>query len=217
MIDTLAMLALWRADTCADSFRRERDRRNLGHARQAPTYGAIRGRVQMRALLLSSAFALGLAFAPAALAQDYEAMAANMEAAQAQAVRPGDEQLTCDQLQTEMTATMTDPAVQSAVAANGADAQAQMDRMNEAQGQMRASMAVNMFMGIASAFIPGAGYAQMAQQQMQAAQMQRQQQQNMQQMQVMLERMMPIMPQMMRGQRVYELAQAQQCAFIQQQ
>jgi hypothetical protein len=174
----------------------------------------------MRALLLSTALSLGLAFAPLAGAQDYEAMA-NLEQAmadaQAQAVRAGDEQLTCDQLQEEMTTTMTDPAVQSAVAANGADAQAQMDQMNGAQGRQRANMAASMFMGIASSFIPGLGYAQMAQQQMQAAQMQRQAQQNMAQMQAMMERMIPIMPQMMRGQRVYELAQAQQCAFIEQQ
>lgn len=172
----------------------------------------------MRALLLSSAVALGLAFAPVAAAQDYEAMGANLEqsmaAAQAQASRPGDEQLTCDQLQEEIATTMSDPAVQSAVAANGADAQAQMDRMNEARGQQRAMLATNLFMGIASSFIPGMGYAQMATQRMQAAQYERQAQQSMAQM---MDRMMPIMPQMMRGQRVYELAQAQQCAFIQQQ
>jgi len=174
----------------------------------------------MRALLLSSALSLGLAFAPVAGAQDYAAMAnleQSMAAAQAQAVRDGDEQLTCDQLQNEITTTMTDPAVQSAVAANGADAQAQMDQMNAARGQQRANMATNMFMGFASSFIPGMGYAQMAQQRMQAAQQQQQAQQNMAQMAAMMERMTPIMPQLMRGQRVYELAQAQQCAFIQQQ
>jgi hypothetical protein len=174
----------------------------------------------MRTLLLCSALSLGLSAAPVAAAQNYEAMAnleQSMAAAQAQAVRAGDEQLTCDELQNEITTTMQDPAVQSAVAANGADAQAQMDRMNAAQGQQRANMATSMFLGFASSFIPGAGYAQMAQQQMQAAQQQRQAQQNMQQMMVMMERMTPIMPQLMRGQRVYELAQAQQCAFIQQQ
>lgn len=173
----------------------------------------------MRALLLSSVVAFGLTLAPLAVAQDYAAMEnldQAMTAAQAQAAHPGDENLTCDQLQEEITTTMSDPAVQSAVAANGADAQAQMDRMNEARGQMRAQMATSMFMGLASAFIPGMGYAQMATQQMQAAQYQRQQQQNMAQMATMMERMTPIMPQMMRGQRVYELAQAQQCAFIQQ-
>ena len=88
----------------------------------------------MRALLLSSALSVCLAFAPAAVAQDAAAMAnleQSMADAQAQAPRPGDEQLNCDQLQTEMVTTMQDPAVQSAMAANGADAQAQMDRMNE--------------------------------------------------------------------------------------
>ncbi|MCC6787060.1 MAG: hypothetical protein IT547_04415 [Hyphomonadaceae bacterium] len=173
----------------------------------------------MRALLLCSALSIGMILAPVAVAQDYAAMEnldQAMTAAQAQAAHPGDENLTCDQLQEEITTTMSDPAVQSAVAANGADAQAQMDRMNEARGQMRAQMATSMFMGLASAFIPGMGYAQMATQQMQAAQYQRQQQQNMAQMATMMERMTPIMPQMMRGQRVYELAQAQQCAFIQQ-
>jgi hypothetical protein len=175
----------------------------------------------MRALLLSSALSLGLALAPAAAAQDYEAMGANMEAsmaaAQAQAQRPGDDALTCEQLEAEIYTTMQDPAVQQAVAANGADAQAQMDQMNAARGQMRAQMATGLFMGIASSFIPGLGYAQMAQQQMQMAQQQRQAQQNMAQQMQMAERMQSIMPQMMRGQRVYELGQAKQCAFVQQQ
>ena len=175
----------------------------------------------MRALLLSSALSLALAVATAATAQDYEAMAANMEqsmaAAQADAQRPGDEALTCEQLEAEIAATMQDPAVQQALAANGADAQAQIDRMNEARGQMRAQMATSMFLGIASSFIPGLGYAQMAQQRMQAAQYEQQADQNMSQMMQMAERMQPIMPQMMRGQRVYELGQAKQCAFVQQQ
>jgi hypothetical protein len=175
----------------------------------------------MRALLLSSALSLGLALAPAAGAQDYEAMGANMEAsmaaAQAQAQRPGDEALTCEQLETEIATTMQDPAVQQAVAANGADAQAQLDQMNAARGRMRSQMATGLFMGIASSFIPGLDYAQMAGQQMQMAQQQRQAQQNMAQMMQMAERMQGIMPQMMRGNRIYELAQAKQCAFVQQQ
>jgi len=78
-------------------------------------------------------------------------------------------------------------------------------------------MATSMFMGIASSFIPGLGYAQMAQQQAMNMQYQRQAQQNMAQMMEMGQRMQAIMPQMMRGQRVYELAQAKQCEFAQQQ
>ena len=174
----------------------------------------------MRTFVSMIAISAALALTPAA-AQDYDAMGAQMEQsmadAQAAAVRPGDEALTCEQLEGEIATTMQDPAVQEAVAANGADAQAQMDQMNAARGQMRAQMATSLFMGIASSFIPGLGYAQMAQQQMQAAQMQRQQQQNMAQMMEMAQRMQTIMPQMMRGQRIYELGQAKQCAFTQQQ
>jgi hypothetical protein len=174
----------------------------------------------MRTLVSVLALSAALAVTPAQ-GQDYEAMAAGMEQsmadAQAAAARPGDEQLTCEQLETEIITTMQDPAVQQAVAANGADAQAQMDQMNAARGQMRAQMATSMFMGIASSFIPGMGYAQMAQQRMMAAQQQRAANQNMAQMMEMAQRMQTIMPQLMRGQRVYELAQAQQCAFTQQQ
>lgn len=174
----------------------------------------------MRAWLLSSAVTLALACGPVAAAQDYGSMAANMEqsmaSAEAQASRPGDEQLSCDQLQNEIVTTMQDPAVQAAVAANGADGQARMDEMNAASGQVRAQMGVGIFMGLASSFIPGLGYAQMAQQQAMAVQQQRQADQHMAQMMAMAERMTPIMPQMMRGQRVYELAQAKQCAFIEQ-
>jgi hypothetical protein len=174
----------------------------------------------MRTFVSMIAISAALALTPAA-AQDYEAMAAQMEQsqadAQAAAVRSGDEALTCEQLETEMFTTMQDPNVQSVVAQNGAHAQAQMDQMNAARGQMRAQMATSIFMGIAGSFIPGFGYAQMAQQQMQAAQQQRQANQNMAQMMEMAQRMETIMPQMMRGQRLYELGQAKQCAFTQQQ
>jgi hypothetical protein len=173
----------------------------------------------MRTLISALALSVALSAHPA-MAQDYEAMATQMEqsmaTAQAEAVRPGDEQLTCEQLEAEISTTMQDPAVQGAIAANGADAQAQLDQMNAARGQMRAQMATSMFMGIASAFVPGLGYAQMAQQRMMAAQQQRQAQQNMAQMMEMSQRMSAIMPQIMRGQRIYQLAQGQQCAFIQE-
>jgi hypothetical protein len=174
----------------------------------------------MRTFVSMIAITAALALTPAA-AQDYEAMAANMEqsmaAAQAAAVRPDDEALTCEQLEGEIVTTMQDPAVQAVVAENGAYGQEQMARMEEARGRARAQMATSMFMGIASAFIPGLGYAQMAQQQMQMAQQQRQAQQTMAEAMQMAQRMQTIMPQMMRGQRVYELGQAKSCAFTQQQ
>jgi hypothetical protein len=175
----------------------------------------------MRSLFCSAlALSLALAVRPAA-AQPTEDMAARMEAAmaaaQAQAQRPGDEALTCDQLQGEIATLMQDPAMQSFAAESGAWAQEQIDAMNAARGRAQAQMGFSMFMSIASAFVPGLGYAQMATQQAQAMEQQRQAAQNMAQMSAMVERMTPIMPQMMRGQRIYELAQAQQCAFLQEQ
>jgi hypothetical protein len=174
----------------------------------------------MRTFVSMIAISAALALTPAA-AQDYEAMAAQMEQsqadAQAAASRPGDEALTCEQLENEIATTMDDPEVQQVMVQNGAFAEGQMAQMREAQGRARAQIATGMFMGFASSFIPGLGYAQMAQQQMQAAQMQRQQQQNMADMMAMSERMSSIMPQLMRGQRVYELGQAKSCAFTQQQ
>lgn len=174
----------------------------------------------MRQALALAAAILCLAVSSPVAAQSAEdsmlAMESAMADAQAQAARPGDETLECAQLEAEMVATMQDPAVQATIAAQGADAQAQMERMNGARDQMRAQMGVSMFMGLASAFIPGAGYAQMIQQQAMANQSRGMAEQHMADMNAMAGRMMPIMPQMMRGQRIYELAQARECAFIQQ-
>ena len=164
------------------------------------------------------ALALSLTLAQPALAQDPDAMMARMEAAQAeaqaQAVRPGDEALSCEQLQAEMTATMQDPAVQAQLAQQGAWAQGQMDAANETRGRMTGMMGMSMFMGLASSFVTGLGYLQGVQQRAMSAGMTAQAQQNMAQHMQQAEGAMTIMPQLMRGQRLYELAQAQQCAFV---
>lgn len=175
----------------------------------------------MRSLMLSIVvFAAAAVVAPAA-AQPSEDMLANMSAAMAaaeeQAVHPGDDALTCDQLQEEMAGTAMDPAVQTFAVESGAWGQDQLAQANAAQSRMRAQMGMSLFLGLASSFIPGLGYAQMAQQQAMMAQQQQQAQAQMAQMMSMAERMIPVMPQLMRGKRVYELAQAQQCPFIQEQ
>ncbi|MBY0565234.1 MAG: hypothetical protein K2P58_13760 [Hyphomonadaceae bacterium] len=86
--------------------------------------------------------------------------------------------------------------------------------MNALAGRARAQMGMSMILGIASLFIPGGGYGQMIAQRAIAAGQQAQTEQHMAQMMRMAEGMIPLMPQMMRGQRVYELAQAKQCAFV---
>lgn len=175
----------------------------------------------MRAFALALTLSLVLAHAVPAWAQDHEAMIAQMQesmaAAQAQAARPGDEDLTCEQLEAEMVSAMQDPAVQSAMAQQGEWAEGQMEAMNAARGRAQAQIGFSIFASIAASFIPGAGHAQMAAQQAMAAQQQRQVQQNTVQMMEHAQRMTTIMPQIMRGQRVHELAQARNCAFVQQQ
>jgi hypothetical protein len=143
-------------------------------------------------------------------------MMAAQSAAQAAAVRPGDEALTCDQLQAEMTATMNDPKVQAVMADNGASAQAQMDKVRAAQSGAVAGAVGVSALGVASSFVPGLSWfsqgAAMAQQATMAAQARETQRQISQ----MSGSTMSIMPQMMRGQRIYELASAKSCAFVNQ-
>jgi hypothetical protein len=173
--------------------------------------------------LVCSLLALTVAFAahPAHAQDPADDMMLRMETAmadaQAQASRPGDEALSCEALEAEMIAVTQDPAFQARVAENGVWAQGQIDQMNGLAGRARAQMGMSMILGIASAFIPGGGYGQMIAQRAIAAGQQAQTQQNMAQMMHMAEGMIPLMPQMFRGQRVYELAQAKQCAFVQQQ
>ncbi len=174
----------------------------------------------MRALCSALALSLALSLQPAA-AQSPDDMMARMEAvmadAQAQAVRPGDEELSCDALQAEMVATMQDPAVQAHMAQTGAWAEGRNEAAGDMRAQMMGQMGVNVFLGLATSFIPGAGYAQMAAQQAMAAGQQAQMEEHMAGMMQQAEGAMTIMPQLMRGQRIYELGQAKQCAFVQEQ
>lgn len=173
-----------------------------------------------------SALALAVALSPQYAAAQSRAdvssddMMAQMEAAQAearaQAVHPGDEALSCEQLQAEMTATMQDPAVQAQFAALGASAEGQMEAADEARGEMMAMMGGSVVLGLASSFVPGLGYVQMAQQRAMAPAMQARSDQNMAQITEQAQGMATVMPQLMRGERVHELAQAKQCAFVQE-
>lgn len=171
-------------------------------------------------LALAIAFTFCVSPAFAQTEEDVVRLQAAMAAAQAEAARPGDESLNCEALQTEMVAVMQDPAVQTQMAQTGAIGQEMQQELNAANERARAQMAANMFMGMAagfvSSFVPGAGYAAMAAQRAQMADQMRQAEQNRQRVSDMLTTMEPIIPQMMRGQRVYELAQARQCEFVQQ-
>lgn len=142
----------------------------------------------------------------------------NMMAAQAQAqaasARPGDEAMSCAAIEAEIKVMYNDPAFQASVNSMGASAQSQMDRANAARAGAVGLGAASMAAGIASSFIPGAGWFNMAAMQaQQAAAMSQMSAANKDRTQMMNDTM-AIMPQIYRGQRLYELGQAKKCAFV---
>lgn len=131
-------------------------------------------------------------------------MAAAMQAAQARAIRPGDDALGCPALEKELVASMNDPAIQTYAGKSAAAAQ-----KNAAAEKSKAPMTPQAAAALAAAFGAGgglppglaAGYAAQSQaaQKLQAEQM---------------KQMIPIMPQMMRSQRIIQLAAVKQCAWM---
>lgn len=159
-------------------------------------------------------FVLLNGFSLAAAAQSpgsaYQQMQSELEAAQANALRPGDESLDCEALSAELVATVQQPAVQSYVARSGAAAQARAAALSKASTGMAARSALTLFGSLVpgGAWIAhGVGAAQAQAQQAQAA---GQIEQRMRQAQ----EMMTIMPQLMRGQRLIELAQSRACPWL---
>lgn len=165
------------------------------------------------------AAALAFILAGTASAQDGMATAgASLEQAMAQAqtdaIHPGDEQLTCDAIQTEISTTMTDPSMRAELDEMGATAQAQQERSEQMQAQQRAMVTTGIVGGVITSVVPFAGYAQGALMQQQARQMPAQGEESMRESASMMGNMEAAMPQMMRGQRLYDLAQARDCAFL---
>jgi hypothetical protein len=143
-------------------------------------------------------------------ASTYTDLQAGLAAAQAAANRPGDAALGCDALEKELVASVKHPAVESYIAKSGAAAQQQQAAMDAAKGRAATQTALTLFGSV----VPGgagpglAGTAALAQsQQVDAAQ-------NVQQRMQQAQEMIGIMPQMMRGQRVIELAQQKNCDWL---
>jgi hypothetical protein len=134
--------------------------------------------------------------------------------AQAAAIRPGDEAMSCEAIQAEMGVMFNDPAFQGAIASMGAAAQSQQNRAKAAQASAVGAGIAGTAASVAGSMIPGMGWlgsaAIQAQQasilaQMPAANRDRAQ---------MMSDMTSVLPQMYRGQRIYEIAQAKKCAFL---
>jgi hypothetical protein len=154
--------------------------------------------------------------------QQMQKLQTAMADAQTKAVRPGDDAMSCEGLQSELQAAVLDPAVQKVAQENGAVAKEKLDAIEKGTAEAKAaaatSMASSIFMGLASAFVPGAGMIGAAGQQAaaraQAAQAQAAAAKNLQDMNAMMERMIVIMPQIMRGQHVMQVAYGKQCPWM---
>jgi hypothetical protein len=184
-------------------------------------------RIVLLASLVSAAF--GASAQNDDLAAQQRALADQIAAAQAageaNASRPGDESLSCEALQAEMVAIAQSPEMQAFTQTAAAQAQADLAQINAAQAAQQQAAAAGrprlfrqMVQGVASGVVPGAGQAQAQAQQAQAiaqnAQLQQQTQQNQQEILALGGQVANLAGPAMRGQRVFELAQARDCAWL---
>ena len=164
--------------------------------------------VLLMALLTACAPSYGQAVTPG-VPQDYQAMMKAMEQAQAEANQPGDEQLTCDQLQEQLVVIAQDPAYLAHVKAVGIAAEKDMAQMQVPQSEIAAKSAAT----IVASTVPGAAMGHMT---ASAAENQAKVAQGAARMQSRMAhgmQMMAFMPKLMRGQRLIELATARKCEW----
>jgi hypothetical protein len=161
---------------------------------------------------------LALVFAVATPAHGNEelaAAAAALEAAQArgqaEASRPGDEALTCEQIEAESIAVMNTPEMRAAMTASMVNSAQSMAQAEDMQNSMMGNTAANLALGVAGQFVPGLG---MVQGMMMRNQMSAQAEESEELMLASLRNMEIMMPALMRSQRLGELAQAQNCAYL---
>ena len=146
-------------------------------------------------------------FSAPGMSREYQELMVAMTAAQAKAIRPGDESMACPAIEKELLTSMNDPAIQAYAEKAGALAQKQALAAAKVQStaapQAAAALAAALGGGIA---VPGAtpGMPAMTAQQIQGAQ------NPVAQMKLLL----PILPQMMRSQQLVALAIGRQCAWI---
>jgi hypothetical protein len=185
----------------------------------------------MRAVfLVALALAASSSFAQKHDRDGEQAKAAHEEllAAQGQgaenAARPGDETLGCEQLQTEFLAITRNPETLAFLQEGAADAQAQLDQLNQAQqqaqGEARRGIGRAFVQGAVTTAVPilgrGAARAQQAAQAAQNAQLQAQAEKNVQSVLGKTDQLAGMVGPMMRGQHIMELAQARNCAWLQE-
>jgi hypothetical protein len=137
----------------------------------------------------------------------YQKLGEAMEKAEREAVRPGDERLDCGALEQQLVSAVNAPAVQDYIAKAGRQAEQDRARIRPDPAAMTAQAAVTAF----SSIVPGGGWLGMAAAAGQAAGAHAQAAQTLQQRMQQANDMVAILPNMVRGQRLIELAQAKKC------
>jgi hypothetical protein len=187
----------------------------------------------MRALLfVSLAFGSATASAqqPADVSRQREAAQQLIDAqaeAAANAARPGDEDLSCEALQAEIVAIAQGSEMQAFAQGFGQQAAADLASVQEAQqaqqeeaARSRPRLFGQMVRGMATGVVPGAdrgaAAAQQAAAMAQAAQAQAQAAQHIERMTAMSQQAGALAGPAMRGERVFELARARNCAWVEQ-
>lgn len=157
--------------------------------------------------------AFSVLLSTSAVAQDaarFQNLANGLDKAQREAVREGDERLDCPALEQQLIAAVTAPPVQDYIAKSGERAQQDMARAQPDPARMTAQAALTAF----SSLVPGGAWVGFMAAAGQAAGMQMQAAQNVEQRMQQANEMVKILPQLLRGQRVIELAQARQCEWV---
>src|SRR5688572_19358640 len=160
--------------------------------------------MRSRFVIFSIVAACGGVVAAQGIPKEYQDMQAAMMAAQASAVRPGDEALGCEPLQKELVASMNDPVMQAYAAKSSAVAAKQLMTRDKTKTAMTPEAAA----ALAAALNPAAAFAGLAGMPTQAQVAQSQQ--------IMMEQMKQlatIMPVLMRSQRVMMLAAIKNCTW----
>ena len=143
------------------------------------------------------------------MSQDHQAMMQGMESAQTAAWRPGDDKLTCEALQEQLVAVVQDPKFLADVQAAGAAAEQDVARMQAAEGEVAAKSAATLIASVMPGAAMGHMTASAAENQERAAAGSA----RMQEMMAVRQQMMSHMGEVMRGQRLIELAQAKKCEW----
>ena len=148
---------------------------------------------------------------------DYQRLLAQYNEAQATAQRPGDDKLSCDELEQQIVAVANDPTMQAFAASPAAAAQADAGAIRRTRTAMATRTLATAAASIAAALLPGGNMVNMPAMTAAAADGLVQQAQAAQRMQARtrrIEELLKLLPQLIRGQRLTAIAMSRNCEWM---